>query len=101
MVSEAHVSGIPVLASDRGGLPESVGPGGILIDPESEFSEWEKALSRLWDDQTKYKIFSKAALEYAKRAEFQPSYLVSKLLDFISDHLAKLDQNSRTDVGLR
>lgn len=101
VVSEAHVSGIPVLASNRGGLPESVGPGGILVDPESEISEWEKALSRLWDDQAEYEIFSKAALEYSKRAEFQPSYLVSKLLDFISAHLSKLGQNSRTDVWSR
>jgi glycosyltransferase involved in cell wall biosynthesis len=49
VVTEAQISGIPILASDRGGLPESVGPGGILVDPDADISDWEKALSRLWD----------------------------------------------------
>src|SRR5262249_21620774 len=31
VVSEAQLSGIPVITSDRGGLPESVGPGGIVL----------------------------------------------------------------------
>ena len=42
VVSEAQVSGIPALASRRGGLPEAVGPGGILVDPDAELTEWEQ-----------------------------------------------------------
>ena len=54
VVTEAHFSGIPTLASDRGGLRESVGPGGILIDPDDDFSVWVEALSRLWDNRKEY-----------------------------------------------
>src|SRR5690606_8931945 len=50
IVTEAQVSGIPVLASDRGGLPESVGPGGLLVDAEAPLEAWADALTRLWDD---------------------------------------------------
>lgn len=32
---EAMASGIPVIASDRGSLPEVVGEGGILVNPEN------------------------------------------------------------------
>ena len=31
IVTEAQISGVPALASDAGGLPEAVGPGGILM----------------------------------------------------------------------
>ncbi len=34
VVSEGHFNGIPAVASDRGALPELVGPGGILLDPD-------------------------------------------------------------------
>lgn len=89
VVTEAHINGIPVVASDRGGLPESVGPGGILVNPEAELSEWADALSRLWDDRDEYETFSQAALEYSKRPLIQPSHLISRLLNFISAHISK------------
>jgi glycosyltransferase involved in cell wall biosynthesis len=33
---EAMACGCPVIASDRGALPETAGPGGILVDPSDE-----------------------------------------------------------------
>jgi glycosyltransferase involved in cell wall biosynthesis len=49
-VLDAHAAGVPVLASDRGGLTELVAPGEALpaADPEA----WEAALSKLWADGT-------------------------------------------------
>lgn len=87
--TEAHINGIPVLASNRGGLPESVGPGGILVDMNAPISEWLKALSRLWDDNEEYDRFSQAALEYSKRQEIQPDYLIDKLINCLQVHIDK------------
>lgn len=87
VATEAQASGIPVVASRRGGLPEAVGPGGILIDPDNDdVSVWKAALSRLWDDEEAYKHYSAAALSYSLRPEIRPDYLLSKFRDFLSDH---------------
>jgi glycosyltransferase involved in cell wall biosynthesis len=47
-VLDAYASGVPVLASDRGGLPELVGEGAAL--PAADFGAWREALARLWAD---------------------------------------------------
>jgi glycosyltransferase involved in cell wall biosynthesis len=45
-VLEALAAGVPVLASDRGGLPEIVGEAGAL--PATDPAAWSEALSELW-----------------------------------------------------
>jgi glycosyltransferase involved in cell wall biosynthesis len=45
-VLDALASGVPVLASDRGGLPELVGSGQAL--PVGDVARWSRALDELW-----------------------------------------------------
>lgn len=68
---EAQLNGIPVLASDRGGLPETVGRGAIVLpvsDPEipldsdSCLAAWVRELLRLHRDEAYYQQWSDAAL---------------------------------------
>ena len=47
VATEAQISGIPVVASARGGLPEAVGPGGILVDPDGPIDSWVTATEAL------------------------------------------------------
>lgn len=86
VVSEAQVSGIPALASDRGGLPESVGPGGILVDPDGPLEAWVEALGRIWDDRREYERLSRAALEHARRPDIQPETLISRFRELLAAH---------------
>ena len=72
VVTEAQTSGIPVIASRRGGLPEAVGPGGILLDPEGPIDDWVKAVRKLWEDDDYYSKLSAAALAYSQRPEMNP-----------------------------
>lgn len=87
VVSEAHVNGIPVLASNIGGLPESVGPGGILLEPDN-VDAWENALAQVWDDPSCEAALSKQALEYAQRPNIQPQYLATAIDEQIENFLS-------------
>ncbi|MEM9144770.1 MAG: glycosyltransferase [Pseudomonadota bacterium] len=79
-VVEAQLSGIPVLASDRGGLPEALGEGPQALSisqrcidnhyafPDAETVDvWWSALTRLWDDDTAYAHASQLAKQAAAR----------------------------------
>jgi hypothetical protein len=59
---EAMYNQTPVIASNTGGLSESVGRGGILIDDFSNVKEWEKAIIRLDDP-----LYRKAIIENGNR----------------------------------
>lgn len=66
---EAGINGIPTIASARGGLPESVGEGGILVGDIWNIEKWIKAIRRLDDPET-YREFSAKAKENAKKFKF-------------------------------
>lgn len=80
VVSEAQVSGIPALASDRGGLPESVGPGGVLVDPGAGVDRWAEVLARLWEDEAEYGQLASRAERHAQRPEFEPPAIAAAVL---------------------
>ncbi|MGB3316087.1 MAG: glycosyltransferase family 1 protein [Albidovulum sp.] len=61
---EAMACGTPVLASDRGSLPEVVGDGGLLFDPENT-SEIAKAAIRLLTEPGLRQSISEKALNQA------------------------------------
>jgi glycosyltransferase involved in cell wall biosynthesis len=67
IAAEAHVSGIPVIASDRGGLPEAVGEGGVLVSADAPTRAWIDAVRRVWSDEASYADLSAKALAYAQR----------------------------------
>ncbi len=88
IAAEAHVSGIPVIASDIGGLPEAVGPGGLLIDPCAPATVWADAVKRLWHDKVAYESASCSAKAHALRDAMTPDRQIDKLLAILSGDLA-------------
>lgn len=88
IASEAHCSAIPVLASDRGGLPEAVGPGGTIVPVDAPIGQWIAALRRLWDDPAWYASASRAADTYACRSDLD-------VADQIDTLLAQLEATAR------
>ncbi len=85
VVTEAQINGIPVIASNRGALPESVGSGGILIDPPDDIQAWEKALGNLWDDSNVYQHYVGLARQGAERSEIGESILTDRLLKVLEE----------------
>jgi len=87
VVTEAHLNGIPVLASDRGGLPESVGPGGITISPDAPLDKWLGGMQLLWDNPVARSAYASAAELYSNRSEIQPSSIVSHFKSILASVL--------------
>ncbi|HEY1591489.1 MAG TPA: glycosyltransferase family 4 protein [Solirubrobacteraceae bacterium] len=61
-VLDAFASGVPVLASDRGGLPELVGSA---LPPE-DLAAWTERLASLWADPVERERLGAAALDSAR-----------------------------------
>jgi len=99
VVTEAQASGIPVLASRRGGLPEAVGPGGILVEPGVDISVWKEALSRLWDDRAAYSRYSEAAMWHSKRQEIASEHVLSQFRDCLVRHYEAFGSENRALRG--
>ena len=85
IASEAHFSGIPVLASRTGGLPESVGPGGILVAKDAPVECWAIHLRRLWTDEAFYRKMSNAALAYAGRPELNTDIQIGAFIRILQN----------------
>lgn len=74
---EALADGVPVLASDLGGLPELVGAGAAL--PARDVEAWSGALRALWDDPALRARRAAEALERA-RARHTPDAQYAALM---------------------
>jgi glycosyltransferase involved in cell wall biosynthesis/GT2 family glycosyltransferase len=93
VAAEAMLNGIPVLASNRGALPETIGHAGFLFDiparytsgtrdvptPE-EVEPWVETIIRLWDHAAEYDSRSHAAREHA--VQWHPSRLAPIYREF-------------------
>ena len=83
-MTEAQLSGIPVLASAIGGLPESVGPGGILVPRGSDIEVWNEHLRRLWSSDAEYARYRRLALDHSQRPEIDHDRLLNRFLEAVS-----------------
>ena len=57
---EAMYNEIPVIASNTGGLPESVGDGGLLIDDFTNVQAWAAAIQKMEDTANRGQIIEAA-----------------------------------------
>jgi glycosyltransferase involved in cell wall biosynthesis len=82
IIGEAQQSGIPAVASDRGGLPESVGAGGIVLGLADPIEAWCAAVESLFDDHAKYAALSAGARAHTMRPDRRPEIVVERFLAF-------------------
>lgn len=78
---EAQSCGIPVIASARGGLPEAVGEGGILVRDYTRTAAWLHAIRQVLEDPDAYRAFSERARRHAASDAFSTAVLARKLVD--------------------
>lgn len=95
VASEAHFSGIPVVASNIGGLPEAVGNGGILINSQvanGDVSEWVEAINDLWNDNALYQKNVDAAFAMAKSLHQDTDQKIEKWIKILSNITGNLSK---------
>ncbi len=73
-----------MLASAIGGLPESVGPGGILVPPGTDVDVWNAHLRELWSSDTIYRHYQQLAIDHSRRPEIDRDRLLTRFLDGVS-----------------
>lgn len=69
-IAESMMCGTPVISTRVGAVPETVGPGGILVD----YGQWDQMraeIERLLDDTALRKKFSKNAIEQAENYKYK------------------------------
>jgi len=76
---EAQSCGIPVIASRRGGLPEAVGDGGLLIDDYVNVNAWVHAINSVLNDTVHYRKLAETARNHASSNIFAPDVLACRL----------------------
>jgi glycosyltransferase involved in cell wall biosynthesis len=82
-VLEALAAGVPVLASDRGGLPEMVGSAGL---PSTDHAAWSAALSELWESPRLREERGNQAIARARDRHGEAHYydVLTRLYDGVS-----------------
>jgi glycosyltransferase involved in cell wall biosynthesis len=84
VAAEAHLSGIPVVGSDRGGLPEAIGPGGTILSVDASIEDWADAVRALWSDEAHYQAVSAAALRYSERDEMKSERQIDQIVNILA-----------------
>jgi len=85
-VLEAMSAGVPVIASNRGSLPEIVGDGGTVLEPNDR-EAWVAAIERLIDDDRWAAQQGCAGLERAKAFTWPAT--VARLREAYADAVAR------------
>ena len=72
VIPEAQVNGIPCIVSNRGGIPEAAGKGGIVVN-SFRTDEWVSAVRQM-DDEKAYKRYSDAAVANSRNFSFEKQW---------------------------
>lgn len=98
---EAMMNGIPALVSDRGGIPEAIGDGGIKIEfpaacyraPYNQLLKMEvlepvaACIERFWDDESYYSSYAERAFQQGQSHRMDVS--TQRLVDAFAPLIAR------------
>jgi glycosyltransferase involved in cell wall biosynthesis len=86
-VVEAQINAIPIVASRRGALPDTVGAGGVLVDAHAPIQQWAQALRLAYAPSQEYERLSGLARHQAYQTAAAPVVL-ARFLTALTTHLS-------------
>lgn len=86
--TEAQLNGIPVIASARGALPETIGDGGLSVPIDQGIGPWLDALDKVAGDAALYQRLSQAALDHANRPDWSAEVIGDRFIDLLQQQIA-------------
>jgi glycosyltransferase involved in cell wall biosynthesis len=92
---EAQSCGIPVIASARGGLPESIGDGGVLIEDYRDPAAWVRAIGGVLDDPEVYRRLAERAQRHARSDVFTAAYSARRMREICTGEVARASPYAR------
>jgi len=85
-VIEAQLNGIPVIATNRGALPDTVGDGGVILDAHAPIEDWESLLGILYWDRYSWNVLSGKARENSRTMILQTAIALDETLTRLATH---------------
>ena len=89
VILEAQISGIPVVSSTRGGIPELLEGGGTLLAATDPPEAWAKAVEAILGDPSCGSAMSAAAKANAGRADFDAGAITGRFLEIAAAHISR------------
>jgi glycosyltransferase involved in cell wall biosynthesis len=86
VIIEACANGIPVVARQMGGIPETMGTSGVMLDRADPPDLWAKTIEGILSDPDRYAGLSAIAVANAQREEFAPTAIAGRFLDIVRKH---------------
>jgi glycosyltransferase involved in cell wall biosynthesis len=88
-VVEAQINSMPVVASTRGALPDTVGAGGVLVDAHASIDRWEQALREAYMPSARFEQLSELARHQAFQTAAAP-VILGRFLSALASHAGGL-----------
>lgn len=89
VVLEACANGIPVVASDIGGIPEALGEGGLLLPATDPAERWAQAIESVLGNPALYQRLSSAGTAHARQAQFDADTTVTTFAQLAESFAAR------------
>jgi glycosyltransferase involved in cell wall biosynthesis len=83
VIIEAHLNGIPVVASNVCGIPDQIGAGGIVVAPKDDVNAYAAALRALITNEPLYRELAKNSIENSRRSEFNPDRQIDSFMKYV------------------
>lgn len=83
VILEAASVGLPVIASDKGGIPETLGEAGLIVKVD-DIKSWCEAVELLTQDQTVYAAHVKKMEQLAR--EHEPAAYAQRFLSLLTSN---------------